>query len=827
MAKPKTTIGVRLFVIFFAAALPALLLAASSCRGEGDGLGPAQGAAGAEGNGQGQCIGPTCEDPCEDPKPGCPCAVEGEHLLCGAVVAELEDGARLCGQGVSTCTGGAWAECQINNAVSLLPGKAPGQILDSLGAGKACTDNPCDPDCIDFVDSPEGLADAGTNIDASDAGITPMGEGGTVCIPTTCAAQGKDCGSIADGCGNLLDCGACSAPKVCGIATANVCSVPVSCTNLCLKQVSCANGATTTVTGTVYAPNGVEPLPNAIVYVPNSTPAAFSSTVSCDNCATVSGSPLVSTKSGADGTFKLTNMPVGTNIPLVIQIGRWRRQVTIPQVPSCVSTAVSASLTRLPRKKSEGDIPKMAFATGLVDAMECVFRKIGIADSEFTNPNGTGRIHLYAGGYAPGTYINNIGGTNGTPWESTLLGNTTTLSRYDIVLFPCQGTQFHYSSPYQKSFAENLATYANAGGRIFATHYSYIWLYKDNYTYFSPLSSAIKWNINQTPPTPDPQTGYIDTSFTKGEMLSKWLDLIGASSGSGKIQINTLRRDFDDVVPPTQRWMYLAGNPQIAQHVTFNTPLGASAASQCGRVVFSDFHVEDAVNAKVTFPNECAAGGMTAQEKLLEYMLFDLASCVTPDQPVTCTPTTCLAQGLNCGPAGDGCGGTLNCGTCPSPATCGGSGVQNVCGTPFWYNEGSFVRDYDATLCPKGTTAKWQLWSWTSVTPSDTRIEFYVQTASTKAGLATAPKDAIVFSAPPGPSSLVGTPAIAHAANVPSGTPDTELGAALVDSTLSKFGRPRHLPYLRVTTRLVPSTDKQKAPTLSSWDLQLTCVDSE
>jgi hypothetical protein len=46
----------------------------------------------------------------------------------------------------------------------------------------------------------------------------------------------------------------------------------------------------------------------------------------------------------------------------------------------------------------------------------------------------------------------------------------------------------------------------------------------------------------------------------------------------------------------------------------------------------------------------------------------------------SCTPTTCSAQGKNCGSIGDGCGGTLNCGSCSSSQTCGGSGTANVCG---------------------------------------------------------------------------------------------------------------------------------------------------
>jgi hypothetical protein len=47
-----------------------------------------------------------------------------------------------------------------------------------------------------------------------------------------------------------------------------------------------------------------------------------------------------------------------------------------------------------------------------------------------------------------------------------------------------------------------------------------------------------------------------------------------------------------------------------------------------------------------------------------------------------CTPTTCAAQGKNCGNISDGCGSTLSCGSCTAPNTCGGGGTANVCGCP-------------------------------------------------------------------------------------------------------------------------------------------------
>ena len=46
-----------------------------------------------------------------------------------------------------------------------------------------------------------------------------------------------------------------------------------------------------------------------------------------------------------------------------------------------------------------------------------------------------------------------------------------------------------------------------------------------------------------------------------------------------------------------------------------------------------------------------------------------------------CVPLTCAALGYQCGMAGDACGGTLDCGACTPPATCGAGGGYHLCGT--------------------------------------------------------------------------------------------------------------------------------------------------
>lgn len=46
----------------------------------------------------------------------------------------------------------------------------------------------------------------------------------------------------------------------------------------------------------------------------------------------------------------------------------------------------------------------------------------------------------------------------------------------------------------------------------------------------------------------------------------------------------------------------------------------------------------------------------------------------------TCVRKTCFDLGASCGPISDGCDDVLDCGGCPVPQSCGGGGVPNVCG---------------------------------------------------------------------------------------------------------------------------------------------------
>jgi hypothetical protein len=611
------------------------------------------------------------------------CGGGGVHFQCGTIDCIprtcAEAGAN-CGPVGDGCGGTIQCgDCPAGQACGR------GGVPSVCGAvGGACVPRTCaqaGAGCGPAGDGCGGALDCGacTPPQSCGGGGVPSVCGAPSCTPRTCAEAHADCGPIGDGCGGVIDCGVCAAPNVCGGG-----GLPNVCGNSFPGGGSFAqcDGGVTTLSGVVVAGTdpargfgAPDPVVNAYVYVPSGPVRPIATGATCDQCA-ASQPAIVAAITGTDGSFVLTNPPVGS-VTLVIQLGKWRRVVTTNVTP-CADNRLTLEQTRLPRNRSEGDIPRFAVDTGDVDVLQCVLRKMGIEDAEFTNPllagglpTSPGRVHFYQAD--PGRNAAGAGGAvidPATPPDSALWGSQATLDAYDIVLFPCQGGQDNQAAAEQG----RVVSYANLGGRVFATHFSYTWLYD-----IAPFSSTAAWNINQG--MYDGAVGWIDTSFPKGQALSDWLQLVGASTTPGQIPVSVVRHDFDSVVAPSQRWMYSqAPDPAMPLHYTFNTPVGAPAQNQCGRVVYSDFHVENVGGSKgVTFPNECTNTPMTPQEKLLEYMLFDLTSCVQPDVP-TCTPRTCDQLGYECGLQGDGCGGVIDCGVCTPPETCGGGGMPGVCG---------------------------------------------------------------------------------------------------------------------------------------------------
>ena len=464
----------------------------------------------------------------------------------------------------------------------------------------------------------------------------------------------------------------------------------------------------TTITGTVYDPAGALPLPNVLVYVTTGSVVPLTPGAQCMTTPTTpTPTPMDSyTYTAVDGSFTLLNVPENTIYTLVIQAGKWRRQFSETVGDGALN---GLTLTMPSTHSPQDDIPLIAIATGQGDAMECMLRHMGIADSEFTDDNDTtsgGRIHLYKGSESPGAEI-----SANTPSETALMDAANTLNGYDMVMFPCQGSPNGQAT---QTAATNLLNYANAGGRVFATHHSYVWLDPVS-PYDSQFPPVANWDPNQAEPTPDPGIATVNTSFTDGATLAQWLQNAGATyqGSTDEIQISSLRQDFNGVNLPAQSWLTLndatAENPVM--QFTFDTLVGPTA-NQCGRVLYSDYHVIQASSPSGTpFPIECPSStAMTPQEEILEYALFDQPTYVTP-QPIINWPT----------PAPITYGTPLSGAQLDASAT-GMAGVDLTSMLAYTPPSGTVLPAGPQTLSvsfpPVGTTYTWDGTTYTSATAS-------------------------------------------------------------------------------------------------------------
>jgi len=747
---------------------------------------------------------------------------------CGPAKQNLEDaGACLpstCAELGASC--GFVTDKKCGGVIDCGQDVCPGHCTKATCSSDACTVDPtttCSGRgyvCGQTIDNCGNVLDCGAVScpNAGDSCVQGVCTPPTGCIvdpATTCAGRGFSCGQAADNCGHLLDCG----PSTCAIpgftcgggATPGVCG----CTGACSQIPTCAPGVSTTLTGKVYDPAGRNPLYHVLVYVANtpSDPAlkTFPAGVTCDVCgATAAGSPLISTPGATDppageftdvnGNFTLKNVPAG-NITVVIQLGRWRRTFPVNIANPCAPNTIPDKTFLMPSSKAQGNIPLIAMVTGNADSLECVLRKIGIAQSEFTNPGQGGRVNFFLGDTLPGQSIDAL-----TPTQAKLFADG--ISAYDMTILACQGKDLDESANQAA-----LRNYAAAGGRVFATHRSHTWLRNNNANTATPTdpsadnwSQVAKWNDGDTATGMDysegafPVTGLLDfVNNPKANAFQGWLSAVGALNPGTppSTTVFVVRHQTDaisSVAGQTQQWLYRNGigrctvskatctsdaqcapntcagpyvGKQTPVHFTFNTPVNlvqdltkTPPAVQCGRVLFSDFHVSDANESPSEFyPIQCAENvnratpksmvcygkpkiactvatqatdcptdmgpcvtsgtcsndadctgacvsgkcpwgtacttnaecastcsngvcldPMTAQEKLLEYMLFDLGSCVPPGK--VCAPKTTCPTGQDCGYAPDGCGGLVACGTCSDGKACGVGEppVANKCG---------------------------------------------------------------------------------------------------------------------------------------------------
>jgi hypothetical protein len=166
------------------------------------------------------------------------------------------------------------------------------------------------------------------------------------------------------------------------------------------------------------------------------------------------------------------------------------------------------------------------------------------------------------------------------------------------------------------------------------------------------------------------------------------------------------------------------------------------------------------------FPLTCRNGDLSGQEKSLEFMLFDLSACVSPDSWAPPVPSISYA-----------------------PVT--------------------FALDFNSS-CDANKLPVWREFNWKAELPTGTNITLTAQTADTIPAYATA---------------QVAPLATTTTSTVAPGWDTAIIETSAAGAFQSAVPTIASLSKLRVNVTLNPSSDKKAAPTLVAWQVAYDCID--
>ena len=330
-------------------------------------------------------------------------------------------------------------------------------------------------------------------------------------------------------------------------------------------------GAATTLTGTVYAPNGTDPLPNIYVYIAGKV-NPFPPGNYCNQCSKPLDVWYTETQSAADGTFSLdlSMVPSGSTASFVVNVGSFRKVTTIPV--SCGANTAPALASTLPGKSADGDIPKIAVTTGNSDHLDQILNVLGITEYD-----------CYEGRASTSST------PTCTPIDTAvhLLEKTSakTIDDYNLLFVSCAPNAYKtFGTP---TIASNTSAFVTAGGRLFATDMSYDYVAQ-------AFPSAITWMGPSGAPQPvnganvgvaGSYTGKIDDPS-----LVTWLNKLGATTGATVPLQGFLNPwSVQASIPSSSNLIvdgtvsYSGGSGDVPLTTEFDV-------SSCGRVIYSSYH---------------------------------------------------------------------------------------------------------------------------------------------------------------------------------------------------------------------------------------------
>ena len=458
----------------------------------------------------------------------------------------------------------------------------------------------------------------------------------------------------------------------------------------------------TTVSGTVFDPSGKTPVYGAVVYIPDQ-PDQIGDIIQgpgnlCGRCAQPSGSPIAGAVTGADGSFTIPQAPVGRQIPIVVQLGKWRRMSYVDIDNACVDNPIGdPELTRLPRSRGDGkkaSLPRIAIAAGAADRLQCLLLRMGVDASEFTNPDGTGSVNLYnqppaLGSDPSGRYDPAVNSGAAFPDAAAFWSDINQLSKYDLVLLACAGNQSAADptrtlpNPITDAAKASLVKYLSSGGRVLGEHYNTAWIRS------FPAKADSQGSVRRPVAgwgrcgqlvslrrrcgsdelggaRGDHRTGAGGYVLRQGQGLRAMAGGgeghpgTGNASSGGRHQTHGRRRAGGGALGPALalpagrggrfrrrcRLHALSQFQSDEQRSGRGSPLHRCdqpvrplrvhrLARGLGRYQHAPSDLADDKAKSAAFPSCCAAGDLNPSEKAMEFMLLDLSSCLSLDADTT------------------------------------------------------------------------------------------------------------------------------------------------------------------------------------------------
>ncbi len=352
------------------------------------------------------------------------------------------------------------------------------------------------------------------------------------------------------------------------------------------------------VTGTVYAPNGVDPISGALIYV-------------VEKSGSATGDPPTEAYeaydySDPDGTFQLTDVPTGDQTIKIIK-GAFTKQLAFTVQEG--SNALDAADTTLPSSSSGGDIvEKMAVVTGDYDSIENVLAKLGLGDINASGGVilGTETFQLVDGNDS----LSNVTYPN----FMDFFGDPANYAEFRTIFFNC-GNSYEIDFFADPNAASNLMSWINNGGRFYATDWSYDYveqLFPELIDFYGTDPG-----LSTTPETSDAAQAGDSFDTTNATVLDAgmlaWLQAIGATNVDDTVIIEGWLPSWvpiDAISNDVKSWVKA---PVWADSIESSRDISLTFSYGSGTVFYSSYHTEN-----------FATADLTPQDRILQYLIFEV-----------------------------------------------------------------------------------------------------------------------------------------------------------------------------------------------------------